>query len=448
MTYEDAEEDAVWFRISKEFNIQFQSNISRYEQNFIDLADQFSDGCFDHKSPCVSEGMTLNSAQKSEYKYLASFSPSGFDRIAYKESKLWSVQSQERMKRAIVRGSIKRRGWRSTKCGRACYKKRKYLNNRVSDLEIEIETLTEVTIGLQQALIQGKACEYIIFPTPDRFDVDSSDPPPLGDGENTFLNNSPENFTACQMSRAVSQCYIMLELVRLKVQTKKEEVALIEKVLVADTGKNDDDDSNHAVSLRQFNLQEWRSNNSTPLMIDSILERFKSDDLNYSGETYLRWWNSFKKSGYKGFQLDGRGNSKRDFFLEEYNVVNSFKLFMKTHKKLSVKACCKYLSDYIISKPEIYQNLESFHLKLPLNTTTVHRWMLRCGASYRKGKQTYYTDNHDTPENINYRNNVYIPKLTELSKRLPEWISVPYEHAQSDQLYLLYTWRIGNSNGY
>ena len=35
--YEDAEEDAVWFRISKEFNIQFQSNISRYEQNFIDL---------------------------------------------------------------------------------------------------------------------------------------------------------------------------------------------------------------------------------------------------------------------------------------------------------------------------------------------------------------------------------------------------------------------------
>ena len=112
-------------------------------------------------------------------------------------------------------------------------------------------------------------------------------------------------------------------------------------------------------------------------------------------------------------------------FWIEFNMVNTFKLFMKSHKKLSVRACCDYLSNYIRSNQTIYNELKNYSLSLPLNTATVHRWMLRCGASYRKRKQTYFTDNYDTPENINYRNNVYIPRLTELSKRLPEWITVP-----------------------
>ena len=81
-------------------------------------------------------------------------------------------------------------------------------------------------------------------------------------------------------------------------------------------------------------------------MVQSLFETITSNVMCYTGETYLKWWNSFVKNRYKGFLLDGRGNLKR-IFLDELNMVNTFKLFMKSHKKLSVRICCEYLSNCI-----------------------------------------------------------------------------------------------------
>ena len=59
-----------------------------------------------------------------------------------------------------------------------------------------IDELTAAKKSLYTALCTGQVCKYIIIRTPERYDIESSKPPPLGDGENTLLNESPMNFTS------------------------------------------------------------------------------------------------------------------------------------------------------------------------------------------------------------------------------------------------------------
>eukprot|EP00981_Chlorochromonas_danica_P011863 scaffold4320_cov172-Ochromonas_danica.AAC.1 len=96
---------------------------------------------------------------------------------------------------------------------------------------------------------------------------------------------------------------------------------------------------------------------------------------------------------------------------------------MTKEKFLTVDKTVMWLTS-LLSKPP--HNTDPIAIQLqPLTRSTVHEWMLAAGADYHAVSKTYYTDNHDTPDNIKYRDGEFIPRWMEISKRSPEWIVVP-----------------------
>ena len=54
--------------------------------------------------------------------------------------------------------------------------------------------------------------------------------------------------------------------------------------------------------------------------------------------------------------------------------------------------------------------------------STVHRWMIKAGAKFDADKKSYYTDRHDTPQNIKDRNERYLPFQDKLQSRTFNWV--------------------------
>ena len=133
--------------------------------------------------------------------------------------------------------------------------------------------------------------------------------------------------------------------------------------------------------------------------------------------------------------------------LEELGIINPFKAFMRTNKKLSVDLCKKYLEKQItdiLCKRKITDEISNgysvadhlfdvYNLTYPLSRTTVWRWKRLYGAKWDTIQKSYYTDNHDTEENIKYRLK-YIDKLEEISKRMPMWYKKGDERLHVDLL--------------
>jgi len=64
--------------------------------------------------------------------------------------------------------------------------------------------------------------------------------------------------------------------------------------------------------------------------------------------------------------------------------------------------------------------LDDYHVHLPISATTALNWMHRFGMCYQRTKQTYYTDNHDRPDVVTYRNG-YVSEHAEMLLRMPVW---------------------------
>ena len=58
--------------------------------------------------------------------------------------------------------------------------------------------------------------------------------------------------------------------------------------------------------------------------------------------------------------------------------------------------------------------------------------MIQCRASYETAQKHYYTDRHDTIDNIKDRSERYIPLLDELSKRAPDLVQVDISLASEE----------------
>ena len=139
-----------------------------------------------------------------------------------------------------------------------------------------------------------------------------------------------------------------------------------------------------------------------------------------SEETLLRWFNDFEKSKHRGFKEDGRGKDKSECFIAHFNLTQIFKFFMKTTNNLTIEITRKFLEANIIELA-LVKDLEEYGLQIPLVRSTVYRWMRQNGANYSIAKKCYYTDRHDTIENIDYRNKSYIPLMDSFSQRMPEF---------------------------
>jgi hypothetical protein len=64
-----------------------------------------------------------------------------------------------------------------------------------------------------------------------------------------------------------------------------------------------------------------------------------------------------------------------------------------------------------------------------LDLSTICRWMERLGFKYEARKKKYYTDNHDTEENILYRNK-FIERYLKYERRCFRFIQLSYQYLQ------------------
>lgn len=70
-----------------------------------------------------------------------------------------------------------------------------------------------------------------------------------------------------------------------------------------------------------------------------------------------------------------------------------------------------------------YELVEHQGLKIPLCRSTVHRWMMRSGCTHDRAQQAYYTDDHDRPDVVEYREQ-YTEALRTISLYLSLWVHV------------------------
>lgn len=124
-------------------------------------------------------------------------------------------------------------------------------------------------------------------------------------------------------------------------------------------------------------------------------------------------------------------------------MENQFVLFLKSFKYLCIQRVSEFLFKLIVDEglktidanhvetrlkgEDVKRELEDFGINMPFAHSTIHRWMIKCGARYYAAKQSHYTDHHDAPDTIKYRETVYIPTMNLLSLRAAEWVTVNEE---------------------
>jgi hypothetical protein len=152
----------------------------------------------------------------------------------------------------------------------------------------------------------------------------------------------------------------------------------------------------------------------------------------YTPYTVLQWYNEFKRNHYYGFIIDTRGHWERVHSLDKLNLRQRLKLYMSMEKLLTVDNVVAWLTQ-VLTTEEAFINDNLAKSLLPLTRSTVHSWMVKAGATHEKTKKTYYTDNHDSKENIKYRSEQYLPMRARISSRSPEWVSIPISILDPDE---------------
>jgi hypothetical protein len=262
------------------------------------------------------------------------------------------------------------------------------------------------------------------------------------------VEKSSGDYSDAQLSRVTKQCTIAADMLRDFIDVRQNILKLNVDTLNAitacrlqhgtqnssvsdDTTQNDDASLIEKLAALQLTNEQQISPLRDDRLLDNIVsritQRYNFDSVVLAQASTIRnWWRALKQSDFEGFVADGRGHWVRDFILETLNLKTRFILFMKTAKKVSVDECRAYLIERIAEQLTINPNiLEKYSIKIPICRNTAHRWMLMCGASFDATTKCYYTDRHDTTENINYRNNFYLVAHDDLSRRQAVWIWLP-----------------------
>jgi hypothetical protein len=58
-----------------------------------------------------------------------------------------------------------------------------------------------------------------------------------------------------------------------------------------------------------------------------------------------------------------------------------------------------------------------------LSSRTARRWLCKLGWRHTELKKGVYMDGHERPDVVEYRNNVFLPLLASLERRMVQWIS-------------------------
>ena len=136
--------------------------------------------------------------------------------------------------------------------------------------------------------------------------------------------------------------------------------------------------------------------------------------------SHIDYTNEEDENFFGAFNPDDRGRTKRNWLMNENDLKEKFKLWMKSNlKNLSMASACKYVNEVLL-KDESPELLSRYGLKLPISDKTVLAWMHKCGAETCWYKTSYYNDAHERPDVLSYRAE-YIKKSEEIELRMHTW---------------------------
>ena len=124
--------------------------------------------------------------------------------------------------------------------------------------------------------------------------------------------------------------------------------------------------------------------------------------------TVLDYYYDFKGNHCKGFSEDMRGkHNERETFIEKHDLTEKFKLFLGVLKHITVEKAHEWLQGEVSKQAELARaGDENAVIVVPsVSRSTAYRSMREAGAVYREAKKSYYTDRHESPENIANRGN-------------------------------------------
>jgi hypothetical protein len=164
--------------------------------------------------------------------------------------------------------------------------------------------------------------------------------------------------------------------------------------------------------------KEMLANMKMKSLAQKAVSNFKSK---ISITTALEAYNAFKKHSLDSnvFQ-DKRGSWKRPNFLIDTGLYIAFENYIRYSRSISVDICKTWLEGIVKEKfPDDHPAR-----KMGLSRGTIHKWLRDMGCTYCRKTKVYYTDRHDTSDNIEDRVTRYIPDHYMLSVRQPVWVTV------------------------
>ena len=176
------------------------------------------------------------------------------------------------------------------------------------------------------------------------------------------------------------------------------------------------------------------------VIADNSLVGCNDDDITPSRRTLMMWFSCFNKFG--GFKEDGRGKWIRQSPMKIFpSLQHSLTLFSRTTKHVTVESTKVFINNLLRSNvlgdegKEMIEFLEQrgISLKKGICRRTTYNWMISAGMEYKESTITYYTDGHNRPDVVAYRNE-YIDRRSKISLRQPLYVKVEGEDVHVDRL--------------
>lgn len=153
--------------------------------------------------------------------------------------------------------------------------------------------------------------------------------------------------------------------------------------------------------------------------------------------TTVVWYRECERlEGY--FSADSRGKLERAWLLGEEDLLTRFTTYLKSLKRVTVHQAWQFVNNCLLRPDKCGMSAVDLHekygLSLPLSQNTERRWMKRAGCKYERATQTYYTDGHNKPDVVKYRDETHIEQLWRISLRLPLWVQVEITPTVEEQM--------------
>ena len=154
-------------------------------------------------------------------------------------------------------------------------------------------------------------------------------------------------------------------------------------------------------------------------------------------QTLLRWFRSYRDNDcFVHFSSNDSADQLPSFLSSNPDTIDSIQKFCRENiQRLTVELLHSHINETII--PDLVKkiqkernngefnedDLKREHGLESLTISTVNKWMNKLGFKYGSRKKCYYVDNHDSEENIKYRN-AFIDRYFQYELRMHRWYSI------------------------